>query len=984
MANKPTQPIFPLGLETAEQSKLAGVLNTGIIEHGPDAVMTVPEGDAVDGLPSAVRYNSASDEFEGYYENGGWLPLGGGGIRWEVLPHASTATLAEGRGYLVDNSSGVSTVVFPDPTRVGDSVTVCDLYGKFSVYPLTIDPNGHAIYGSTEPMTLSTDSVSATFTWSGDARGWIVTAGVGLGQGRVYSRTIFTTTLATDTTQVTLATQPSIVDVYVDGKRLLDSKYSLDGYNVNFSPALTSGSELQIIQYVPIQLGAGGSGSGGGTVITWVYNSGSAVGGETTITLDVDAEKVSEIFINGTRQQKDLGFQYNSTTKLITLADELDAGDEVVVVINGDPTLYNQIDRTPNEVARAANVPVSQVILSSDTITKLNGKTVIYDVVAQKSWGLPAGIPTTASIVSVSGNQLTYVVGSTNTTVTLLDVADSATELRKNLAGKLGFGLIGAANYADVRANTNPVNGRVYSLGKVNKYDGGFGIFESDPTDATSADNGGTILVDTTGLRWKRQTVGAVNLGWFATGDGSTDDTAATQAAVDATPWGGTLIVPTPKSMYKISSAITINKPIKIVGDGGSTVARKQMPCFKAVGHNDIFKLVPVLDGYRFDYGITGVTIQDLMLEGPDLNVNGYCGVSVDETVNAGVFHVRENNFSGLHIRYFDFGIKLAGVVYLNNFYNVHALWCSTGCNIDKVDGSAEGGSDQNRFFGCEFVLNGRGLSLSEFSFAGSQSIIGCTISENTTVGIVAGWNTSFYMSGSQIENNPIGVNFTIPASVGNPASEGSKTIIGNCFLFNGYDIWVQKSTTALSGGFPFPLLITGNGFAQTKNKVLYIQAPTGPAEFDSRQFIFSSSNCYSGTDGKLGPVPFSMIESDWKGYNGFKEDGKVTLNTAVTGDVSKNVGFFNVPYGHQCYIKYNIVSVPTNAASGNTQVSASITINNVNNPSSPVVIKSDFGREGEVILSRENVGSGLNVMIAMNANDAASTAIGVISYCII
>ena len=469
-----------------------------------------------------------------------------------------------------------------------------------------------------------------------------------------------------------------------------------------------------------------------------------------------------------------------------------------------------------------------------------------------------------------------------------------------------------------------------------------------------------------------------------AKGDGIQDDTQAFQAAVDATPWGGTLIVPTPNSMYKISSAIIINKPIKIVGDGGSTVARKQMPCLKAVGHNDIFKLVPVLDGYRFDYGLTGVTIQDLMLEGPELYNNGYCGISVDETVNAGVFHIRENNFSGLHIRYFDFGIKLAGVVYLNSFYNVRALWCSTGCNIDKVEGSAEGGSDQNRFFGCEFVLNTRGLSLSELSFAGSQSIIGCTISENTTVGIVAGWNTTFYMSGSQIENNPIGVNFTIPASVGNPASEGSKTIVGNCFLFNGYDIWVQKSTTTLTGGFPFPLLITGNGFAQTKNKVLYVQAPTGPAEFDSRQFIFSSSNCYSGIDGKTGPVPFSMFTDGWKGYNGFKEDGKVTLNTAVTGDISKNVGFFNVPYGHQCYIKYNIVSVPTNASSGNTQTSAAINITNVNNPSSPVVIKSDFGREGEVFLSREDVGYGLNVMIAMNANDSTSTGIGVISYCII
>ncbi len=294
-------------------------------------------------------------------------------------------------------------------------------------------------------------------------------------------------------------------------------------------------------------------------------------------------------------------------------------------------------------------------------------------------------------------------------------------------------------------------------------------------------------------------------------GDGVNDDTAGIQAAVNATPWGGKIIFSTPKVSYKVSSEISINKPITILGDGGSTISNRQMPCIKASGHHNIFKLIPTLDGYRFDYGITGVTIQDLMLEGPELNNNGDCGICVDETVNTGIYHVRECNFSGLHIRYFDFGLKLRGVVYLNDFYNVRALWCASGCVIDKVPGSSEGLSDQNRFFGCEFVLCDRGLILSETAHGGSQTIVGCTISENTTVGVIAGFNTTFYMSGSQIESNPIGVNFTIPSSVSNPAAEGSKTIIGNCFLFNGYDIWVAKETTSLTSGFPLALLNKSN-----------------------------------------------------------------------------------------------------------------------------------------------------------------------------
>ena len=67
MANKPTQPLFPLGLETSESSNIKGFNNSGTIEHSPGAVMTFPEDTEVTGLPSSVRYNPDSDEFEGYY-----------------------------------------------------------------------------------------------------------------------------------------------------------------------------------------------------------------------------------------------------------------------------------------------------------------------------------------------------------------------------------------------------------------------------------------------------------------------------------------------------------------------------------------------------------------------------------------------------------------------------------------------------------------------------------------------------------------------------------------------------------------------------------------------------------------------------------------------------------------------------------------------------------------------------------------------------
>lgn len=107
-----------------------------------------------------------------------------------------------------------------------------------------------------------------------------------------------------------------------------------------------------------------------------------------------------------------------------------------------------------------------------------------------------------------------------------------------------------------------------YVRGVSNILDGGHGVFRVDSSDTTSADNGGTIIVDAISRRWKREYTGPVSLRWFgAKGDGVTDDTARIQAALSS----GATGIYAPAGTYNISG-ITIPSAVRIFfGDGVAT-----------------------------------------------------------------------------------------------------------------------------------------------------------------------------------------------------------------------------------------------------------------------------------------------------------------------------------------------------------------------------------------------------------------------------
>lgn len=181
--------------------------------------------------------------------------------------------------------------------------------------------------------------------------------------------------------------------------------------------------------------------------INWLYNGGYAVGGEQVIAIPYTFEAIPAIYRNGERYYAglaDKSYTVDAANQRILLTEALATNDRLIVQIGGESTTFIMTDRTVQEVARSANVHENEVILSTNTTQYLNGMKVVYDVVAQKIYGLPA-LPTNVYINSVSNGQLTYSPG--NITVDLLPVPSSVRDelnaYKAELASDSGADLIG-------------------------------------------------------------------------------------------------------------------------------------------------------------------------------------------------------------------------------------------------------------------------------------------------------------------------------------------------------------------------------------------------------------------------------------------------------------------------------------------------------------------------------------------------------------
>lgn len=146
-----------------------------------------------------------------------------------------------------------------------------------------------------------------------------------------------------------------------------------------------------------------------------------------------------------------------------------------------------------------------------------------------------------------------------------------STDIFSLISNATAIGFPAIANIAALRAATTATlsSTQGYVLGYYTAADGGEGPFSYVSSDTTSADNGGTIIVDASNRRWYRETGGAPwSVKWFgAKGDGTTDDAAAIQATITAVGFGGRVDVPPVASSYIIKASI--NVPALVDGISG-------------------------------------------------------------------------------------------------------------------------------------------------------------------------------------------------------------------------------------------------------------------------------------------------------------------------------------------------------------------------------------------------------------------------------
>lgn len=311
---------------------------------------------------------------------------------------------------------------------------------------------------------------------------------------------------------------------------------------------------------------------------------------------------------------------------------------------------------------------------------------------------------------------------------------------------------LGGLTLCDQAADVVNLTG-YYSPSVTSTPDGGGGTFVYDATDTTTADDGGMVIVDTAGRRWKRQYSGLkINVMWFgAVADannlpgGGTDNAVAFQNCLDfCLAFGGGFIsgrptIYVPAGMYRVANTLTQNGLVNWEGEGKSFAAF-DVGSFLIFDHaNDDCVTFAVAQTY-----VTGWTVRNISFKGINQSVLQDCFhfISGDLAAQCGFESVGFYNFTGACLHWPPGSTSYFQAVYFNKittsivgcFNKVDPAIALTGTmwtmrEFDQENGTNQTIATQHQFFDFrsvrevhinQIIVEGGALNPSIFTLGGN------------------------------------------------------------------------------------------------------------------------------------------------------------------------------------------------------------------------------------------------------------------------
>jgi hypothetical protein len=282
-------------------------------------------------------------------------------------------------------------------------------------------------------------------------------------------------------------------------------------------------------------------------------------------------------------------------------------------------------------------------------------------------------------------------------------------------------------------------------------------------------------------------------LQYGAKGDGTTDDTSAIQAAINAlTSSGGTVFFPA--LTFLISSSLTIPaNNISLVGAGWSSIIRLK-------NSSNVYAIL-------FSNGTAGVTggkIADLQIDGNCQNQTA--GGCID--ANGAYLYLFDHVWcinpyeSGLHLHSgpgggFGYQNVIRGCQFTNGYLSAgvgRGLWINNTdeCHIEQCHFQDNGGAtgdnvhvrDENGlsdYIGCDFVGNGHGAGGIHFYSTNGSRVVGCIFDGVRGTSIIMSNSNNNTIDCCRFLN--IGYNNASPNTADGIYSSGVGNIITACFF---------------------------------------------------------------------------------------------------------------------------------------------------------------------------------------------------------